>query len=307
MEETIRISHSTTKQMISCPRKILFEKELKLYPVHGSIAMRYGSGFHKGMEHYYKNNKNLLTAIEEAVKFWQKPTKQIYDDDYRNLESLLSSLTLYHEQYQNDNEIIAAVPEHKITTIIPLTDKEKIHLGEIQVEFVVVIDLILSVDGLLWVVDFKTTSVELGYMASKLRKMVQLMGYQFVAQDHFEGINGCMVYYHQLKAAKSRTTGLYGATKTDFMKFPMIFSRQDYEDWRKYIIWNAFQLQKVKQMGYPPNFNSCYEFNSQCPYMPLCNYPKWDLDKFMEMDGFVVVPDEREEQVVTASVEAKHE
>ena len=145
-----------------------------------------------------------------------------------------------------------------------------------------------------WIVDFKTTSVDLAYMASRMKKMSQLMGYQFVSQANFEDINGCMVYYHQLKASKSRKTGLYGETKTDFMKFPMIFNNHDYNDWRKYVIWNAFNLKKAKDSGYPPNFNSCYEFNSQCPYLALCEYPKWDEEKFKQMEGFVIVPDERE-------------
>jgi len=261
----------------------------------GSIAMRYGSGYHAGMEAYYKNNKDIIKAMEAVVEFWKKPTIQTFNEDYRNLESLLTSLSLYHEQYQHDNEVVSGIPEKKTITQILLTDEEKVLYGDIAVDFVVVIDLILEVDGMQWVVDFKTTSVELSYMASRMRKMVQLMGYQFTAQASFGSINGTMVYYHQLKASKSRKTGLYGETKTDFMKFPMIFSNKDYADWRKYVVWNAFKMQKAVDAGFPPNFNSCYEFNSACAYLPLCDYPKWDMDKFLVMEGFVVVPDEREE------------
>ena len=297
MSIVIRTSHSTNRTLHSCPRKILFEKELRLFPVNGSIAMRYGSGYHAGKEAYYKNNKNILKAIEAVVEFWQKPTKQTFQEDYRNLESLITSLTLYHEQYKDDGEIVIDTPEKKITTTILLTDKEKDCFGDMEVEFVVVIDLILEVDSLKWVVDFKTTAVDLPYMASRMRKMAQLMGYQFTAQQNFTGINGCMVYYHQLKASKSRKTGLYGEMKTDFMKFPMIFSNQDYADWRRYVIWGAYNLMKAKEAGYPPNFNSCYEFNRHCEYLPLCDYPRWDIDKFLQMDGFVVVPDEREATV----------
>lgn len=297
MTERIRVSHSTIKQLITCPRKVLFEKE-RLFPVNGAMPLRYGSGFHTGMEAYYKNGKDLLKAIEAAATFWQKPTVQIFQEDYRNLESLLSSLTLYHEQYANDNETIVGVPENKITTIISLSDEEKSYFGDIEVQFVIVVDLILAVDGLKWVVDFKTTAVDLPYMASKMRKMAQLMGYQFVAQRHFDGINGCMVYYHQLKASKSRKTGEYGDTKTDFMKFPMIFSNHDYEDWRRYVIWNAFNLHKAVESGYSPNYNSCYEFNRACPYIQLCDHPKWNMDKFKEMDGFVLVPDDRVKEAV---------
>lgn len=294
MTQAIRISHSTIRQLLSCPRKFLFQNELRLFPTTGSIAIRYGSGFHKGMEAYYKNKKDLFEAIKAVAAFWQKPTVQTFEDDYRNLESLLNSITLYHEQYQNDNEDLAAIPENKIITKIALTEEEKNHYGDIEVDFVIVIDLMLSVDGLLWVVDFKTTSVDLPYMASRMRKMSQLMGYQFCAQDHFQSINGCMVYYHQLKATKSRKTGLYGDIKTDFMKFPMIFNQQDYKNWRQYVIWNAYQLNLAKKVGYPPNYNNCYEFNKSCPYLPLCDYPKWDIERFLTMDGFVVVPDERE-------------
>lgn len=294
MPELIRTSHSTARQLISCPRKVFFEKELRLYPVNGSIAMRYGSAFHVGMEAYYKGGKNLLKAIEAVAEYWRRPTVQIFNEDYRNLESLVASLTLYHEQYQHDGETVAGIPENKLIMHISLTDEEKHHYGDIEIDFVAVIDLLLNVDGMRWIVDFKTTSVDLAYMASRMKKMSQLMGYQFVSQANFEDINGCMVYYHQLKASKSRKTGLYGETKTDFMKFPMIFNNHDYNDWRKYVIWNAFNLKKAKDSGYPPNFNSCYEFNSQCPYLALCEYPKWDEEKFKQMEGFVIVPDERE-------------
>ena len=293
MTTRIRVSHSAIRTLASCPRKVLFEREMRLFPVNGSIAMRYGSGFHKGMEHYYKNGKNVALAMEAAAEFWQKPTVQEFAEDYRNLESLLTSIALYHEQYQTDVETVSGVPENKITIILSLTDDEKVAYGDIEVEFVAVIDLLLNIDGMQWVVDFKTTSIDLAYMASRMRKMPQLMGYQFVAKDKFQDINGCMVYYHQLKASKSRKTGLYGDIKTDFMKFPMIFSNKDYADWRKYVIWNAFIYQSAANADYPPNYNSCYEFNQHCPYLPLCDYPKWNPDKFLEMDGFVVVPDER--------------
>lgn len=292
MTESVRLSHSAITQLAACPRKIYFQKELSLYPETGSIAMRYGSGFHAGMEGYYKHGKSLLKGIEAAAAFWNAPTKQVYYDDYRNLESLLTAITLYHEQYGNDTETIMGVPEGKSETLLPMTDEEKEVYGDIQALFVAVIDLILSVDGMPWVVDFKTTSVELAYMASRLRKMPQLMGYQFVEQAR-QNIAGCMVYYHQLKATKSRTTGLYGATKTNFMKFPMIFGHQDYENWRRYVNWNAFCLKNAVKADYPPNFNSCYAFNSSCEYLPLCDYPKWNPDRFVEMDGFVVIPDER--------------
>jgi hypothetical protein len=297
MSETIRCSHSTIYTLGACPRKILFEKEMRLFPEVGSIDMRYGSGFHKGMEAYYRNGKNVEIAMETAAAWWQKPTVQIFPDHYKNLESLLTSIALYDSQYKYDNEVVAGVPESKTVTTILLTDEEKEHYGDIQVDFVVVIDLLLEVDGLVWVVDFKTTSVDLSYMASRLRKMSQLMGYQFVAQATYQNITGTMVYYHQLKASKSRKTGEYGDVKTDFMKFPQIYSLRDYEDWRKYVIWNAFMLQQATKAGYPPNYGSCYAFNKHCDYLPLCDYPKWDVSKFLDMDGFVYVPDERKEEV----------
>lgn len=293
MSTNVRISHSTIRNLNSCPRKIYFQEDLRLFTVNGSTAMRYGSGYHRGMEAYYKHGKNLFKAIEAITEFWQKPTLQTFPNDYRTLEALLTSMTLYHEQYGNDIEVVSGMPENKIVTTILLTDEEKSYYGDIEIQFVVVIDLMLEVDGLQWVVDFKTTSVDLPYMASRMRKMSQLMGYQYMAQAHFGGITGCMVYYHQLKASKSRKTGLYGDIKTDFMKFPMIFSGQDYADWRKYVKWNSFKMLKAKEAVYPPNFNSCYEFNAACPYLPLCDYPKWSEEKVLQMDGFVVIPDER--------------
>jgi hypothetical protein len=295
MPEVIRVSHSAIRQNISCPRKRFFEGNLRLFPETGSIAMRYGSGFHKGMEEYYKSGKDVTKAMEAVVAFWQKPTVQIFNEDYRNLESLLTSIGVYDTQFRDDPEVVVGVPEGKNVTRILLTDEEKEHFGDIEVDFVVVLDLILGIDGMNWVVDFKTTSVALAYMASRLRRMPQLMGYQFDAQQNYENIVGTMVYYHQLKATKSRKTGEYGANTTDFMKFPQIYSQKDYKDWRKYVIWNAFKLKKAAEADYPPNYNSCYEFNAHCPYLGLCDYPKWSPERFLEMDGYVVVPDEREE------------
>jgi hypothetical protein len=293
----IRTSHSAIRKLISCPRKILFSDEMRLFPVNGSIAMRYGSGFHKAMEAYYSNNKDVSKGIQAAAEYWNKPTKQIFHDDYRNLESLIASLITYDEQYRNDKEEVIGFPENKIVTRILLTDEEKSCYGDIEIDFVVVIDLVLGIDGMTWIVDFKTTSVDLPYMGSRLRKMPQLMGYQFGPSSVIKNVAGTMIYYHQLKATKSRTTGLYGATKTDFMKFPMIFSENDYYNWRKYIIWEAYCSKVAKDAGYPPNYNSCYEFNKSCEYLPLCDYPKWDIERFLSMDGFVVIEREEEKEV----------
>jgi hypothetical protein len=302
MPNYVRVSHSTIRNLISCPRKRLFQDKLRLFPTEGSIAMRYGSGFHKGMEGYYKHGKDLIKGMEAAAEFWKQPTIQNFSEDFRNLESLLNSISIYHDQYRNDSEEVIDVPEKKIVTRILLTDEEKSCYGDMVVDFVVVIDLILSSDGMLWVIDFKTTGVNLAFIASRLRRMPQLMGYQFTAADRYEGISGTMIYYHQLSATKSRTTGLYGTTKTDFMKMPQVYSHKDYSDWRKYIIWNAYCLMKAEEAGYPPNYNSCYEFNKACEYLPLCDYPKWDIERFMEMDGFVVVPDDRDATNYTSSL-----
>jgi len=294
MPERIRISHSVSNTVNTCSRKLLFERKHRIFTEYGSIAMRYGSAFHKGMEFYYRNKKSLVAGWEAAAKYWKKPTVQKFNEDYRNLQSLLNSISIYHDQYQADEEEVFGEPENKLSVIISLTDEEKRCYGDIEVEFVVIIDLMLVVSGMKWVVDFKTTSVDLPYMAAKLQKMIQLMGYQFVAREHYEGVNGTMVYYHQLKATKSRKTGEYGAIKTNFMKFPQIYSNRDYADWRRHVIWNAFKLKKAAEADYPPDFGHCFDFNSTCGFMPLCTHPRWDIERFKTTDGFVIVPDERE-------------
>jgi len=296
MTETIRVSHSTIRSLHRCPRTILFEQVLRLYPLNGSTALRYGSAYHKAMEAYYSNGKDINKAIEAAAAYWQKPTVQIFVEDYRTLENLLSSLLTYHQMFGRDKEEVVGVPEKKMIAKILLTDEEKSHYGDISVDFVVVIDLVTSLEGMIWIKDFKTTSVDLPYMASRLRRMPQLMGYQFVAQEHINEVSGTMVSYHQLKATKSRKTGLYGELKTDFMNFPMIYVSSEYDNWRTYVIYNASKFHIAAKAGFPPNYLSCYEFNKSCPYLPLCESPKWDIDRFMSVDGFVVVPDEREEQ-----------
>jgi len=300
MTEVIRVSHSAITKNNQCPRKAFFEN-IRLFPEYGSIAMRYGSGFHKGMECYYRNNKDLLKGIEGAAEFWQKPTIQQFHEDYRNLQSLINSISLYHDQYRNDEEEVFGSPEEKIYIIIELTDEEKQIYGDFKVEFISILDLMLKLDGMKWIVDFKTTSVNLDYMAAKLRKLIQLMGYQFSAREHYEGINGTLVYYHQLKATKSRKTGEYGSVTTDFRKFPQIFSERDYQYWRKYIIWNAFKIKKAQDSDYPAEYGSCFDFNSTCEYMPLCDHPRWDIDSFKEMNGFCIVPDDRRKVLLQTS------
>jgi hypothetical protein len=206
-------------------------------------------------------------------------------------------LAQYHEQYANDSEEIVGATENEFIKEISLNETERSQFGDFIVDFVAVIDLILKIDGLTWVIDFKTTSVDLPYLSSKLRRMAQLMGYQFIAQSVLPEVNGTFVYYHQLKASKSRKTGEYGETKIDFMKFPQVYSITDYEQWRKYVVWNAFKMKQAKLAGYPPEFSSCYLFNSACEYLPLCDHPKWDLERFLEMPGYVIVPDDRVDRV----------
>jgi hypothetical protein len=295
MTETIRLSHSSGTQMNLCPRRVLFESKLRLFSINGDMSLRYGQGYHKAQEAYYKHGKNITKGLEAAVEFWNKPTKQIYDEaDYRNIQSLCTALMQYDERYRLDLEAMTGEPETKVIATILLTDEEKAIYGDIEVNFVEVIDLILEIDGCKWITDFKTTKSDLPYMASMLRKMVQLMGYHYVAQRLFPDVSGCLVDYHQIKAVKSRSTGFYGETKIDFMKFPMIFPSHDYKNWRRYVIWNAAKFRIAEKAGYPPEAGSCYAFNKTCPYLPLCEYPKWDIDRFMEMKGFVVVPDDRE-------------
>ena len=48
MTERIRVSHSAVVKNNACPRQRMFE-ENRLFSQYGSMAMRYGSAFHKGM------------------------------------------------------------------------------------------------------------------------------------------------------------------------------------------------------------------------------------------------------------------
>jgi hypothetical protein len=295
--EPIRMSHSAINQGEQCPRKALFSRKLRLYPEIGSTAIRYGSGYHRGMEGYYSNDRNIVKAIEAAANYWKKPTIQKFLPDYRTLDNLLTSLGQYNDRYAADNVKVIGMPENTLTMEITLTKSEKTVYGAFSINFVVVIDLMLEIDGMIWVVDFKTTSVDLPYIVSKLRRLSQLMGYQFVAQDKIPEVTGTFCYYHQLKASKSKKTGEYGELTIDFLNSPQIFGSHDFNQWRQYVIWSTHKLLVAEKAGWPPEYASCYNFNRACEYLPLCDYPKWDIDRFMTMPGFVIVPDDREEMV----------
>ena len=276
---------------VTCHRKFYFLHRLHLRSLYGSSALRYGSVWHAGMEHFYlhikefgwlKDGGAMKAGIEGMRQEWEAITAaEMFYDDYRTLENCMQSFLYYMNEFSADEGHMKVVQAEKAFRIrmAPETEEEERNFkGLIPFDFTGKVDLEVELNGRLWVNEHKTTGQPIDLQATRLNRSAQVMGYTYAtikkALDDSRKPDGALITIHHLSARKSTAKGNegnYGTPKIEFRRVPQIFNDNDLLQWRNSFLATALDIQREDERGlWPMNHDSCFNYNTPCQFLGLC-------------------------------------
>ena len=286
--DTIVLDNTRRSTFKSCKRKYFWNDVCGYKPDQGSSALRYGSTWHAFMEGYYsyikehgwgKRDLAINAAVEKGKWKWDKESaKQTFLPDYRTFEACAQAFLQYITFYHDDDmflEVIDTERKFECPITLDTPDEQRLYNHLPPITFTGRLDLQAEMNGMKWLVDFKTTGQSLSTQALRLNRSAQLLGYSY-AGERVLGFRpeGCMVSLALLSARKSVKTGEYGQLTMDFLRVPQIFTPADIQEWKMAYLdtANEFLFASVSK-SWPMNFDSCYQFGA-CQFTKLCEQNK---------------------------------
>jgi hypothetical protein len=147
----------------TCPRKYQLSILEGWTPRSQSLHLRFGIAYHKGLERYQQaegtHDERICVALRAAVEVCTEPDGSIWEtgDTAKSVSNLLRSIVWHCDQYKNDaaKTVILAngKPAVELSFRVPVTE-DLIFCGHL--------DRLAEFAGSYWVVDYKTTKMQLG-------------------------------------------------------------------------------------------------------------------------------------------------
>ena len=286
--KVIKLDNTKRSMFKSCKRKYQISEILGYKSDFGSTAIRLGVAYHgmqEGFAHFVKAVKEtgdelnleqaLAAGIKHGKKKWDKECElKTFAPDYRTFEACCQLFANYHIYYANDLAFIEIVeteqkfecmiePENEVERAIMPSGYELVFTGRI--------DLQVKMDGMKWIFDHKSTSQALSIQGSRLNRSAQLKGYSYAGERILDfKPEGCLVALAHISSYKSKKTGEYGDVKTDFLRVPQIFSKEDLAQWKLSFIDTYREIVfSLEHDWWPMNDDSCYQYG-QCQFARIC-------------------------------------
>lgn len=276
----LHLDNTQRSTWVSCKRKWYWKNVRHLSPLFGSTALRYGKSWHAGQDAFYNSIlkegwKRNGSAVEEAILAikaeWDKCTeKEQFYDDYRTLENCIKAFLVYIGHFALDEGNLKVVNTERAFRVLmqsTISGASYWFMGRIDTE--------VSLDGMNWIMEHKTTGQPIDVQANRLSRSAQGMGYNYALKrmyaDDDIAPQGILMVLHHLSARKSKTTGQYGQPTIDFRRSPQIYSNYDLVEWKSSFDTVAEEILDAQERGlFPQNHDSCFDFGS-CPYLGLCD------------------------------------
>lgn len=282
--ELLTIDNSKRTCYQTCPRKYQYLYILHIISVKGSSALRYGICFHEGMRamyaHVAKNNWSrdgvpLLKAMEAGKKRWEEEEKRVeVEPDFRTLDTLMLAIMSYIDRFSQDDQLLKIVDaEVKFKILVEKSGLQPFYLTG-------GIDLEVFMNGIPWIEEFKTTRYQMESYAQKVSRSSQVYTYCWAGNKVLASPpEGAFIVIHSLTAARSRKTDEWGTPKIDFLRLPVLVSKQEIKEFEDGLIKDIISIQKDTGTGnFQQRFESCFtEFYGRfypCEYLSLCEQRK---------------------------------
>jgi hypothetical protein len=268
----LEISNNSTSIFRSCPKKYYFRYIKGLEPYKKSPALTLGSILHSGFDMYYNGFSN-----EEVARFIGKTADEeiakASPDTAEDLVIMKYTLLGMWLNYPKDLSIFSEIkPELKL--------KLTFSNGVVAV---IKVDGLVTKDGKLWIRELKTTGLTFTQFSQRCRTSSQGTFYPFCLRRLGYPVEGIIYDYvkkPQLRKGMHEDKDQFGyrimqsyREKPDYY-FQRHFSYRTELDlllFEKDIMATAKNIERCcRENEWYRNQDSCWTFNSACPYLPIC-------------------------------------
>ena len=236
-----------------CHRKYNYRHNRNKVRNIATLPLEFGKCIHSSLDHLYNNGWD----IEGAVALFNKEYKENLElDDKRTLVMGEWILRNYASHY-------ASQPWKLVKSEFPF--EVSLPNGN---TFTGRIDKIVEWDGVLWVVDHKTTS-QLGASYFKMAEPnAQFTGYTYAAKKLGFPVVGTVV--DALLVAKGLLKAESRNKLTPLARYDAHYSDEALIEWEQWAINTQLDIARDEVNGvWNPNFNSCVNWG-ECTYRSMC-------------------------------------
>lgn len=260
-------SRMTTAQ--TCKQKYYYENEIPhpeggsgLVMIQSKLAPTKGTLLHAGLQRFYELKKHqserpYMDRVVESITHCVNCCKE-FDIDEAALpllkEELIATLDQYCTKYEVEDLEPVAV-EQPVTVDVGLGQP---HTG--------IIDLLARWHDVLYVVDHKTTSMQLGFLFKKLRFDLSLKGYAIAASKALGEAVHVLINGIRFKGNK--------ALECEFDREPIHYNDDERAEFIPTIRSIRREISACQDEGFWPKSGSqCVQIWGECDYRKLCTYP----------------------------------
>ncbi len=187
------LTHSRRSTAMSCLRKHYYQYELGVRPLEDGAALRFGSAFHCGLEHFGKG-QSMEDSVHEALKYFDEGAAGLSDerlDKYLlQREQLFRMLYGHFWMYPK-----MTVLETELGFDLPILNENGNPIQSFRMAGK--IDAIVELeDGRVAVLEYKTTSQDISAGSSYWKRVLidtQVAAYQIAAKELGYDIE-CVIY-----------------------------------------------------------------------------------------------------------------
>ncbi len=250
----------------TCRRKFDYRFNRGLVGQTGATAPDFGKGVHCGLDSWY-----VTRDVDQAIGMFKKNYKEQPEvDDKRTWKMGEWILKNYDTTYQDQPWKLV---QSEQSFEIPLPNGNK-HIGRI--------DKIVDWDGMLWVVDHKTTS-QLGASYFKMAEPnLQFLGYVWAARQMGYQVVGVIV--DAILVAKGLLEASSRAKLTPLARYDKYVSQEELDEWLETVLRIHGDIKICADQGvWYPNFDAC-NYYGECSYRRVCKEPKDIRERIIQLD-----------------------
>jgi len=277
----LKVSNSSTSMFRTCPKKYYWHYIEGLTPKSKSLALTLGSALHQAFDAHYSQSGSPITQIREVYKEANAKAANHFNqvEDLAVDENTAAAMWAYypHKDLSQYEEI--------------QSEKEfEIQFGKLRsVRFVGRVDGLVKVKGLYWIRELKTTSFSPKQFKGRQSTSIQATAYVYALQRMGIDVKG--VIYDCVRKPRlykrvdedmvsyaKRITNLYkydGAlpqnSRKYYLQHPEYRSRVQLRHYEEDMTDTINDIRRHRNKGqWNRNMDSCWRFNSMCPYSKVC-------------------------------------
>lgn len=324
----LSIDHSSLESFNVCARKAEYALVVKRQPVRNTSALSYGSAIHRAIETSLRVSPAERNSREVVQKqngdiiahFGENPVPM---DEWRTADCAINTLNKYRKQFEHDVFDVLEVngqPMVEVPFALPLGTVEinqtiqydpKIALGyeprpdeqtaffcrNIHILWSGRIDAIIVMDGRIWVMDHKTSSMGGERFTDQFFLSSQTIGYTWAAQELLNADISWEDFEHPHPPYKNVSglllNGIISRRPTPTGKANE-FIRQRYpyytwqlEEWKHNTLTLVSDFLSHLTRGFFPQQTAwCINKYGRCPYFEVCQLPPQQRPTYLNSNLF---------------------